>query len=271
MIYIILAVFGIALGSFINALVWRVRMQDTHKKSIKKYSITKGRSMCVHCGHTLSAPDLIPLFSWLLLVGRCRYCKKKISKQYPIVELATMLLFLSSYALWPANINTVTQYAMFITWLLVLVGLVALFVYDLKWMELPNRIIFPLIGLVIVQIIFIAILNSSIEPLKLGLFGFGAIGGVFYLLFAISNGKWIGGGDVKLGFLIGILLADPAKSVGVIFLASLLGTITLVPIILLGRYKSHMKLPFGPYLITATVVMMLFGDKIVDYYLNSLI
>ena len=104
-VIIILAWLGLCAGSFVNALVWRLHEQKRSKKADKKLSILNGRSMCVHCRHELTWYDLIPLFSWLLLRGKCRYCKKPISWQYPIVELATAAVFVLSYIFWPNPVN----------------------------------------------------------------------------------------------------------------------------------------------------------------------
>jgi len=112
MIIAVLVVFGLALGSFVNALVWRVREQTKEgskkkpdSKYLKKLSVSKGRSMCPNCHHELTAKDLLPVISWLGLKGKCRYCRKSISAQYPLVELATAGLFAASYLLWPEDIN----------------------------------------------------------------------------------------------------------------------------------------------------------------------
>ena len=134
MIIAILAVVGLILGSFVNALVWRMH---------EGLSVAHGRSMCPHCKHTLAARDLVPVFSWLMLRGKCRYCKKPISPQYPLVELATSGLFVASYIWWP-SVFTGSQEAIFVLWLAILVGLVALAVYDIKWFLLPNKLIYPL-------------------------------------------------------------------------------------------------------------------------------
>src|SRR5690606_6942893 len=101
MIIAVLALLGLCLGSFVNALVFRVHAQSKLKSGSKKkigkrdvdLSVSRGRSVCIHCGHELAAKDLIPLLSWLLLRGKCRYCHRPISWQYPLVELTASLLF----------------------------------------------------------------------------------------------------------------------------------------------------------------------------------
>ena len=101
MIIAVLAVLGLVFGSFVNAFAWRLHEQESllekkkkpSAKQLAKLSIVKGRSMCPECKHELAAKDLIPVFSWITLKGKCRYCGKPISWQYPAVELATALLF----------------------------------------------------------------------------------------------------------------------------------------------------------------------------------
>src|SRR5476651_645529 len=136
MIIVVLVVFGLCLGSFVNALVWRLHEQD--KKQAKNLSILNGRSMCPNCKHELAAKDLVPVLSWLSLRGKCRYCGKPISVQYPLVEMVTSGLFVASYLWWPEVLHG-AQVAAFGLWLALLVGLMALLVYDLRWFLLPNR------------------------------------------------------------------------------------------------------------------------------------
>lgn len=279
MIIAVLVVFGLAFGSFVNAWVWRVHQQSLPKKkraaSDKELSIARGRSMCPHCKHTLAWYDLLPVISWLALRGKCRYCHKAVSRQYPAVELVTVALFVVSYLFWPQDLAPQSsvfslQSSVFVLWLASLVCLMALFVYDVRWMLLPNRIVLPLTvvaGLSAIVTV-IAADNPFIAILKV----VGAIAiasGVFYVLFQVSAGRWIGGGDVKLGFALGLLLAKPELAFVMIFLASVIGIIAALPSLLKGKGNMQSKMPFGPCLIAATVVMVLFGDRIVTWYAST--
>ncbi len=273
MINIVLVLLGLCFGSFVNALVWRVRKQSKAKtkKGREKYSLSKGRSMCVHCGHILDAKDLLPVISWLSLRGKCRYCHKPISWQYPAVELLTPLLFIISYAFWPGPLQSFLEIASFVVWLALLVSFMALIVYDLRWMLLPNRIVFPAGILAAVYALIAVLQEGTVEAVVNTVLAVGVGGGLFYILFQVSNGRWIGGGDVKLGFVLGALLGDPSQAALMLFIASLLGTLVSLPMLLAKKLTPSTRVPFGPFLIVATIIVLLFGHDISDWYWRTFI
>ncbi len=315
MIIAILIVVGLVLGSFVNALVWRLRQQElaesqkSKAKSPKpkadkgrlqrlsafsfrpstknRYSILAGRSMCPNCKHELAAKDLIPVLSWLSLRGKCRYCQKPISVQYPLVELGTAAVFAASYWFWPSALvrgtihcpmptlfhgATLGSNVLFVLWLVLLTGFMALVVYDLRWYLLPDRIVYPLGAVAGLFALLTAAVND--RPLTTLLNAALAIvigGGIFYLLFQLSNGKWIGGGDVKLGWLLGAVVGTPAKALLFIFIASLLGSFVSVPLLMSKRLKRSSIVPFGPFLIIGAVLTVLFGTDILHWYRQTFI
>lgn len=250
MIPFILFVFGVCLGSFVNAYVWRTHVQlqlQKGKKPGKQYSILHGRSMCPDCKHGLGVKDLVPVLSWLSLKGECRYCKKPISWQYPAVELLTGVLFVISYFAWPNAFST-GEWLYFGLWLAMVVQLVALAVYDLRWMLLPNRMVIVAAGIATVMLATRAVTDTSLEPLLSALWGVVIGGGLFYVLFQLSDGKWIGGGDVKLGAVLGLTVGGPMNAILLLFIASFAGTIVMLPLLLSGKTKRTSKMPFGPFL-----------------------
>lgn len=279
-IVLILIWLGLATGSFVNALVFRLHMQSKkprakHRELKAKttipdsqFSILTGRSMCVHCKHTLVWYDLVPLLSWLALRGKCRYCKKPISYQYPLVELISATVFVSSYIFWPITVHIGGQWLLLGTWLTCAVGLLALAIYDLRWMILPNKIIYPTLAAAVAgRIAYIAAFGD--RPLHLVLLWISSViiaSGVFFVLFMVSNGKWIGYGDVRLGLITGTLLADPQKALAMIFIASLLGSLIALPALKTGKKTLASKLPYGPFLILATAVMVVFGGHLLNWY-----
>jgi prepilin signal peptidase PulO-like enzyme (type II secretory pathway) len=273
MIIAVLTVLGLVLGSFVSALVWRLHEQAKPKRkraaSDKDLSVLTGRSMCPHCKHTLSAVDLVPLFSWLLLRGRCRYCRQPIDDT-PLPEVGLAIAFVVSYLFWPVAFDTKGTIA-FAVWLLALVALAALLVYDLRWMLLPNKIVYPLIALAAANVVGQVVMEDR-PGLAIGAAVSLAIaGGVFYVLFQFSNGRWIGGGDVKLGFALGLLLMDPFKALLMLFVASLLGTLVTLPLMYSNKLNRSSHVPFGPFLIVATVIVQLWGSGLLAWYTKTVL
>jgi prepilin signal peptidase PulO-like enzyme (type II secretory pathway) len=278
MIILVIGLLGLLLGSFVNAFVWRLHEQEQlkHKKTkkaqqrLKDLSITKGRSMCVDCGHELAPQDLLPVFSWLYLKGKCRYCHKTISWQYPLVEIVTAALFVISYVSWPIGFQELGLFQ-FIVWLIFVVMFVALAVYDIRWFLLPDRVVLPLIVLAIFEVVTIAIGTRSLAALYLPFLGALVIFGLFFGLFQYSKGEWIGGGDVKIAPLLGLLAASPLKGFMVIFFASLIGTLIALPMLIKSKNAITSKIPFGPHLLSATFIVVLYGDKIIHLYQRLLL
>jgi prepilin signal peptidase PulO-like enzyme (type II secretory pathway) len=269
MIWLVLVLLGLAFGSFTNALVWRFHEQGAKSKKQKvknkDLSIWKGRSMCPHCRHQLEAIDLIPILSWISLKGKCRYCKNPISIQYPLVEAATGLLFIISYIYWPYS-WTLAGSVLFVLWLATLVGFMALIVYDLRWMLLPNKIVAVLGVLAGLEVIVRTVVEGSVSTVLASLIGALVVGGLFYVLFVISGGRWIGGGDVKLGAVLGLLVTGPVKALLLIFIACWLGSLVGIGVILAQKSSLKKRIPFGPFLIIATILVYLAGATIISWY-----
>lgn len=262
MILVALGLLGLCMGSFAGAVVWRLHKQETSKA--KKYSISRGRSMCSNCQHSLAIYDLIPLLSWLWLGGKCRYCKQSIGWQEPVMEVSMMALYLLSYLVWPYSFDA-AGIALFIIWLVLLIGLVALVVYDLRWMILPNRLVYPMYSLAAAQVVVLTLQAGTLEPLLSAAAGAAVVGGLFYAIFQISGGKWIGGGDVKLGVILGVFAGGFIEGALLLFVASFLGTLVSLPMLIINK-KRGQQIPFGPFLIIATIIVYLFGAGAITWY-----
>lgn len=257
MTYLVLLIFGLAFGSFINAFVWRYH---------ENKDWIRGRSECVSCGHRLSVIDLVPIFSWIALKGKCRYCRKRISIQYPLIELTLPILFVLSYYYWPIRLVGILQPIIFILWLAVITGLTVLAIYDIRWMKLPTKIIYFLLAIELVSVI-IQISDKPRFATALNFLLASAVGGgLFYILYLVSRGRWIGGGDVRLGFLLGLIVSSVAKSFLLIFLASLLGTLFAAVLLAIGKLSRKHIIPFGPFLILSTIIVQLAGSDILNWY-----
>jgi len=268
-----LAIFGLIFGSFVNAFVWRLHEQEALKSKptqtkdkLAKLSILRGRSMCPNCSHQLSGKDLVPVLSWLSLQGKCRYCKKPISWQYPVVELLTAALFVASYSWWPMVLNGFGMLA-FVLWLVFLLGFMALAVYDFKWYLLPDKVVWPLVSLAVLELgIHIIFFGGGLRAFWEAAFSVLVASGFFYAMYVVSKGKWIGGGDVKLGLVIGLLVGGPLSALLVLYFASILGMFVSLPLLLNKKVKRSSVIPFGPFLITATIIVQLFGADITEWF-----
>lgn len=271
MVIVFLILFGLCLGSFVNALVWRLHEQSRtkDKKKMRELSISKGRSQCPNCGYQLAPKDLIPLFSWLSLGGKCRYCKKPISWQYPVVELMCALVLVASYIWWPyASQWDGLESVVFAVWALIVTGFLALAVYDARWFLLPDKIVYPLTILGVVFVGLLAMGYSDASIIRDSAIGAFVIFALFYSIYQFSGGKWIGGGDVKLAILLGALAGSLLKVMLLLFFASVLGTLYGVLLSTFGGQKlSHeLRIPFGPFLIIAVIIVVLFGTDISTWY-----
>ena len=250
-------VIGLCFGSFALATAWRIK---------KKKGFGRERSECEKCHHALAGKDLVPLFSWLSLRGRCRYCHKKLSGWLPIAELAGAVAFAGSYMAWQAPLHGFLTIARFVVWCMALVLLLILFFYDLQWYILPNKIVHPLWVISLFDFVLRFAQRPRLATLLYGMLAIIVGAGLFLLFYVVSKGTWIGFGDVRLGVAIGLLAGTPIMAAMVIFAASVIGVLVALPSLVTHQRKLSSKLPFGPLLILALVLVQLFGQKTLDWY-----
>jgi len=268
---------GLAIGSFLNSVIHRLHTGESFLfaplKSRRDFFSGFAHSYCPHCKHKLSWQDLIPVLSFLIVRGKCRYCKKKISVQYPLVELATAILFV--LVLQSTIINQrLSIFSIFLTCYLLLITcyLIIIFVYDLKHYIIPDKIIYPAIAITFFYNLFIhfnpKILSTKFYLLNTLSAAFGA-GAFFLFIVLISKGRWMGVGDIKLAFFMGFFLSFPDILVA-LFLAFFIGAIIGIGLILIGKKTLKSEVPFGPFLVTGTFIAFFFGTQIVNWYLRIL-
>ena len=251
---IITFVFGLIVGSFLNSIIYRLDDLGT---------IIRHRSHCPHCKKEIRWYDLVPLLSFVVLEGKCRECGKKISWQYPLVEICTALLFLAIYL----NFG-LTYYTLFL--LIISCFLIVIFVYDWRKMIIPDIAIIPAIGIWIIiwllSIIPGVTLGLPVDFLNYllgGLAGAGFIG----LIVLLTRGKGMGVGDIKLAFLLGFICGWPLAVIG-LFSAFIIGSI--IGLILLAAKIKKLKsaIPFGPFLIVGFYIALFWGEKIIGWYIK---
>lgn len=255
MIEFILLIFGLFVGSFLGVVVDRLTNGG---------SIFFGRSHCDKCKKELGVKDLIPLFSFILFSGRCRYCKTKLSITYPLIELLTGIIFFLIYYFFKSEglITLFYYYA-------ILSGFIVIFFTDLKYGIIPDKVVVPLS---VISIFYLLFINNTFLISNL-LSGIGAF--LFFIIissvfFYLTKKESMGGGDIKLSLLLGLFLGFPNIVVS-LYLAFLTGAIISI-ILILWKKKTSLKdsLPFGPFLIMAALISFFYGSLIYQFTLRVL-
>lgn len=287
LLLVALALFGATFGSFAGALVWRMRAKQLaadkkvklpydHKeyarlKKLLGKSFAHDRSRCLECGYELRWYDLIPIISWLSLRGRCRQCHHFFGYYELCMELGVAAYFVLSYIFWPGGINSGLQVAHFVAWLAAGVCMAILFAYDLKWFLLPDRAVgaLALIGVAVTGI-SMAETQDVAGTLLTACGGVAILSGLYAVLFAVSKGRWVGFGDVKLGVGLALLLVDWQLAAVALFLANLIGCLIVIPLLITKRLKRDSQIPFGPLLIAGTILAWFVGWPLLHAYLFTI-
>jgi len=253
--YLFIFLVSLSLGSFLNSWMWR---------AWENIRVINGRSICIFCRRQLNWYENIPLFSFIFLGGRCRTCKKKISWRYPLVEFFTAAIltfvawhrvehnvFFSDNLLYPRDVFLITF-------------LIIIFVFDALHKVILSSIVWA--GALIGFLFNYFALNI---PLSTMFYGALAAGGFFLLQYIVSKGRWIGGGDVRLGFMMGVWLGWPNVLVAV-FLAYIIGAGHAVILLISRKGNWKSQIPFGTFLAVGTAISLYYGDDIIQWYLSFL-
>ena len=245
------ALFGLLVGSFLNVVIHRVPLRK---------SVVTPRSACPSCGMTLAEWDNIPVFSWLLLRGRCRGCAQPISVRYPLVELGTSLLF-GAAALRLGADWALPAFCLFFA------ALLAVALIDLEHFIVPNRIVFPMLALSVPILGAAALLQGDGWPLATGVLG-ALLASNALLLINLINPRGMGMGDVKLALLLGLFLGWLGLghvALG-LFLGFLLGAVGGILLIAAGVKTRKDPVPFAPFLAAGAIIAVLAGEVLLDHY-----
>lgn len=246
LLYIMIFLFGIVIGSFLNVCIYRIP---------KKEDIVKVNSHCMSCNYNLKWYDLIPLFSYIFLGGRCRKCKAKISIQYPLIEGLNGILYVLIVAVNGFTVESLLYCLMFS-------ALVTLSVIDFRTYEIPfgiNLFILAL-GLIRVALDYQNFLDYLI--------GFISVSGFLYLLYLLTKGRGIGGGDIKLMAVSGLMLGWKCN-----ILALAIGCIvgSVIHIIRMKVSKEDHVLALGPYLSVGIMIATLWGEMLLQWYFTAIL
>ena len=248
----IVAIFGLIVGSLLNVIIYRLKSGD---------KIIFGRSKCFSCQHQLGFFDLAPIISFIFLGAKCRYCKKKISWQYPLVEFFTAIIFVLGYFKYFYPIFDLTNLFTYLIFIIFGSVLVVIFVYDLKHYLILDEVTLPALIFAFLANFFLgySIFNMLIASLIMA--------GFFLFQFVISKGKWIGGGDIRLGLVMGAMLGWPMALVALL-ISYVIGAVFSLGLIVCKLKKWGDQLPFGTFLTLATVITLLYGEVILRWYLT---
>jgi leader peptidase (prepilin peptidase)/N-methyltransferase len=245
MLPVLAGVVGLVVGSFINVLIWRLPRGE---------SVLYPPSHCPSCQHRLGARDLVPVLSWVLLRGRCRYCGSAVPVSYPLVEAVTGVIFAALVAVHGLHLRT-AAYAVLATILITAAGT------DMRSRLIPNRLTLPAIAFALTWSAAV-----RVPHLTSSLLGLAIAGGLFLVIAILSRGG-MGGGDVKLAAAAGAFLGLQYSLLG-LFLAFILGAVVGLVLMALGKKKRRDYIPFAPFIAAGCLAAMLFGDPILQWYLG---
>ena len=247
---IFVVILGGLWGSFANVCIYRLP---------KGKGVVSGRSHCPKCKKEIVWQDNIPIISYLILKGKCRKCKRKISSQYPMVEMINILLFLIIYFLFGISLTTILLMILSLSFLIT-------FFIDLKHFIIPNSLTFSMMILGFIKS-FDPNLNSIfpnyINSLIGGLFGYGVIFSIIYFYKQIRKKEGMGLGDAKLLAVIGFWFGWIAIPF-VLFLSSIFALVFVIPDLIKKNKKMTSQIPFGPYIILATIFYLVFRNNFIS-------
>lgn len=245
---ITIGLLGLLIGSFLNVVIYRVPRGE---------SIVSPGSHCPACGHCLRAWELVPVISFLIQKGQCRNCRARISWRYPMVELLTGVLFYLTAAL---SFGMEIHLARLLLNLVFVAVLIALAFIDLDTFRLPDVLTLPLLGLGLLGAFLVQGDPTGWESVLSTL----GAGGLFWIIARVYP-QGMGLGDVKLVAAMGAFLGFPSIFLAV-FAGSLVGAITGIFLLLLGKKSFSQQIPFGPYLALGAILALFWGTRIFDWY-----
>lgn len=242
-VYIFIFLFGIVIGSFLNVCIYRIPMHET---------IVSERSHCMKCGYQLAWYDLVPLFSWLALRGRCRKCKAPISPQYPIVEAVNGVLYVLIF--WVKDFTLESVF-----YCLLVSALIVLSVIDWRTYEIPIGINIFILTLGVLHLL------TDLKNWPIYIIGFFSVSIFLFLIVVLSKGRAMGGGDVKLMAVAGLLIGWQ-NIVLALFLGCIIGSV--IHIIRMKVSDAESMLAMGPYLSVGIFIAAMWGSDMISWYTN---
>lgn len=270
-------IFSLCIGSFLNVVVYRLplMMEQSWQQEYLEYfepektqpqaavfNLAVPRSACPHCKHQLAAKDNIPLLSWLLLKGKCRYCQAPVSKRYPLLELFTAVV--SAAVAWQFGATATGLLYLLVTW-----ALLALTFIDIDKMLLPDQITLPLLWLALVAAVAGVSKVDAAAAITGAAIGYLALWSVYWTFKLLTGKEGMGYGDFKLLAVFGALLGWQQLPL-IILLSSLVGAVIGTLMLAMQGKDKNNAIPFGPYIAAAGWIAMLWGEQITQAYLSMI-
>ncbi|MDR0397722.1 MAG: A24 family peptidase [Candidatus Nomurabacteria bacterium] len=271
-------VLGACLGSFVVALVWRMRANQLKCKAKlssaeqAEYSKLKrlvgrkassDRSVCLNCGKQLKWSELVPVVSWLALRGKCSKCKRPIGKLEFFTELLLGLAFLGAYLFLQPFGGDCLGVVAFAVWLVFLTALAALFIYDLKWSLMPSRLLYFSVFCAMILLICNILQGSfGVAQISSMIGALAILPGLYLILAVVSRERWVGSGDWVLALGLALVLQNYLLALIALFISNLLGCAVYFMSTLFGHKKKLSKMPFGPLLIIGALAAYLLKDAL---------
>ncbi len=267
------AVLGLFVGSFLNVVIhrlprmmerdWLAQAAELRGEPVpeaERFNLASPRSRCPHCGHLITAIENIPLLSYLALRGHCRHCGAHISKRYPAVEVLSAVL--SGYAVWHFGAGMAAVGALVFVW-----AMIALAFIDLDTQLLPDDLTLPLLWLGLlfnIKAVFVPLPEAVIGAVA----GYLALWSVYWVFKQLTGKEGMGYGDFKLLAAIGAWLGWTALPL-TLLLSSLVGALIGISLIVFARHGRSVPIPFGPYLASAGVIALFWGETLTAHYLGA--
>lgn len=246
---IFVVLIGLVIGSFLNCLIWRLYKDET----------MGGRSYCPKCRQQIAWYDNIPVLSFIFLKGKCRHCHKPISWQYPLVEIATAILFLLAFF---KDVSSPNFSLLLIKDWLLIVALLIVFVYDFRWQLVPMTVIWPMCAAMFIFNILLGVSWLTIIIMAIATTAF------FFIQYVLTKKKGLGEGDIWLGLLLGLAFPSFEQLLAIMVISYGIGALISIVLLLAKKKQGKSRIALGPFLASGAIITLIWGEQIISWYMG---
>lgn len=246
---IFVVLIGLVIGSFLNCLIWRLYKNET----------IGGRSYCPQCRQKIAWYDNIPVLSFIILKAKCRHCHKPISWQYPLVEIATAILFLLAFF---KDVSSPNFSLLLIKDWLLIVALLIVFVYDFRWQLVPMTVIWPMCAAMFIFNILLGVSWLTIIIMAIAATAF------FFIQYVLTKKKGLGEGDIWLGLLLGLAFPSFEQLLAIMVISYGIGALISIALLLAKKKQGKSRIALGPFLASGAIITLIWGEQIISWYMG---